>query len=820
MANADSPSDADTPRVLLFGHTGAGKSALIGALLRAGETQGETLCGEVVCPTGALPRIRDAVYSGQKIAPLQQELASHIIRLRPWRVGTKPVGPALTVRLDDCDGRAAEALLEDPAALAAANCGPVARAAVEADAILLLVDATSTADEFGEAFAQFDRFLKAVVRTKADARAVGGLPVYLVLTKCDALARSGDTLGAWEARKKERAEAAWKAFDAFLRDASEDDDPNGAYFAFGSVQLDVIAVAVRNPPLPGAGAHDSPHRVAELFRDCFREAAAHNDRAHSSAKRLKWTVRAALAAVGALFVALALVALFPPVATGPALAERVLAYQLHEPPAATRLADDKFAHTKRALQQFATDSGFVALAPDLRAFVESRVKETDEYEKFRGALANTAAPASARTVPELHATRAALLGPLALPAQYAWGETPAGLLRDKWLRDCAAIEAAQHEMVKAYRGHDKDGTSLLLARALDAGWLDAFEKLRAKADAPPFPLSAPVPGSPELPRARGEPVPYRVPYEFDEVYRARRYWEQTRDRLAHVRDLSDALGATASANRPDAVLVLPEPGTEDSETLPGKRWAALRKVYPRQSDDYPEWELWQFADPLRGDLAARAQRSFDIGVRHLRTLLKIDDTREGWKALAASLDRPAVREWGRLLHLLARISDRDAPDPVSELAEFLHTFDARDYELDMRGFDLVVPLDLTSGIDRIDPVGPLSVIHSRAQMPVQTVAFAVGKGSVRDGATVYPLSGKGKIAYRPFDDLRAELPAKAGGRALTFVWTAPTLAAFRFERLSRAPVLAKPTGAPDPAPGARLVPREPTAIPKLPVLLK
>jgi len=810
----------DTPRVLLFGHTGAGKSALIGALLRAGETQGEELRGEVVSSSGELPRIRDAVYSGQKIAPLQQELASHIIRLRPWRVGTKAVGPALTVRLDDCDGRAAEALLEDPDALAAANCGPVARAVTEADAILLLVDATSTDDEFAEAFAQFDRFLKVVIRTKADARDVGGLPAYLVLTKCDALALPGDTAAAWEARTKARAGAAWAAFDAFLRDASETDDPNGGYFAFGSIQLDVIAVAVRNPPLPGAGARDRPHRVAELFRECFREAAAHNDRAHASAKRLKWTVRAALAAVCALFAALALVALFPPRPSGPALAERVRAYVLHEPPAATRFADDKLAHTKRALQQFASDSGFAALPPDLRAFVESRATETDEYEKFRAALASAAAPASARNVPELRAARAALLGPLALPPQYSWGETPAGLLRDKWLSDCAALDAAQGELVRAYRGYDTDGTALLLARAIDAGWLDAFEKLRARADAPPVPLSAPVPGSPELPRPRGEPVAYRVPYEFDEVYTARRYWEQTRDRLAHLRDLSDALGATAGPNRPEAVLVLPEPGTADSESLPGNRWAALRRTYPRQSDGFPEWELWQFADPLRGALAARAKRSFEVGVRHLRTLLKIDDTREGWKALADGLNRPAVREWGRLLHLLARIADRDAPDPVTELSEFLRAFDTREYELDLRGFDLVVPLDLTSGIDRIEPVGPLSVIHARAQVPVQTVTFAVGKGSVRDGATVYPLSGKGKIACRAFDDLRAELPAKAGGRALTFVWTAQTFAAFRFERLSRPPVLAKPTGAPDPAPGARLVPRAPTALLELPVLLR
>ncbi|MFM8271690.1 MAG: hypothetical protein ACKODX_05075, partial [Gemmata sp.] len=59
----DPPPEA--PRVLLFGHRGAGKSALIGALLQAGETQGETLRGEVVHSSVELPRIREAAYSGK-----------------------------------------------------------------------------------------------------------------------------------------------------------------------------------------------------------------------------------------------------------------------------------------------------------------------------------------------------------------------------------------------------------------------------------------------------------------------------------------------------------------------------------------------------------------------------------------------------------------------------------------------------------------------------------------------------------------------------------------------------------------------------------
>src|SRR3954447_20702322 len=108
------PTDPDVPRVLLFGHRGAGKSALIGALLQAGETQGETLRGEVVHSSVDLPRIRDAVYSGAKLDPQQAELVSYTIRVPPVGGGGTAVGEPLTVVLDDCDGKAAEALLAHP----------------------------------------------------------------------------------------------------------------------------------------------------------------------------------------------------------------------------------------------------------------------------------------------------------------------------------------------------------------------------------------------------------------------------------------------------------------------------------------------------------------------------------------------------------------------------------------------------------------------------------------------------------------------------------------------------------------------------------
>jgi hypothetical protein len=822
MAPPQPPTDTDVPRVLLFGHRGAGKSALIGALLKAGETQGETLRGEVVHSSVDLPRIRDAVYNGGKLDPQKAELVSYTVRLKPVQIGAQPVGEPLTVVLDDCDGKAAETLLEHPEPITQrAPDSPVARAVVGCDAIVLLVDAASTDEELAEAFEEFDTFLTVVGRAKTDARAVGGFPVFLVLTQCDRLVQPGDTRRLWEARVNDRTEYAWKAFDAYLKDADPEDGIPSPFLPFGSVDLSVVAAAVRRPPVPDAPAPgDLPYQVAELFRDCFAAARAHHERVRSSDVRLKWTVRLAAIALSAMFFGLALVALFPPHQSGPSLAERVGEYLAREPPAAVRLSEGEIERNKKVLLRFQTDIEYPGLDTDLRAFVDSRVKEIEDYQTYRGKLANAIVPASARNLPDLAAVRTALEGDLALPPEYAWGETAAAELRRKWLTDCNAIEAAVKAMIEKYRAYDRDGTAMTLRRGFDTGWLADLDALGARADQPPFPLDEPLPGSIAVNQPRGEVVTYRVPYEFDEVYHARRYWEQTRDRLGHLRDLSDALGATAAPNRPPAVLVLPEPDGTNSATLPNTRWTALLRTYPRQSDGYPEWEVRNFPDPARSDLAGRLKRSFETGVRHVHQLMRVQDTKEGWKALSATLNEPAYRDWGRLLHLLARLQDPSAPDPVAELATFLADLDTKTFDLDLPALDLVVPLDFTVGLDRVVPAGPLTVTLVQGQDAPVTIRFQVGPGETRDKTTVYRLTreGTGKLAYRAGADLRAELPVKAGAQAQTLRWEVGASNTFRFDRLTREPRITKATGT-DPAPGVRLVPTIGCTLPKLPALV-
>ena len=165
--------------------------------------------------------------------------------------------------------------------------------------------------------------------------------------------------------------------------------------------------------------------------------------------------------------------------------------------------------------------------------------------------------------------------------------------------------------------------------------------------------------------------------------------------------------------------------------------------------------------------------------------------------------------------------DPTAPDPVAELKAFLSDLDTKKYDLDLHGFELTIPLDLTAGLERVEPAAPLVVTLTHGQDKPVTLAFAVGKGERRDGATVYrltPVDG-GKLAYAAGDDLRADMPVKAGAQSLTLKWETGAWSTFRFDRLAREPRLTKATGGTEPATGVKLVPTAGSVVPKFPVLM-
>src|SRR5207247_2430280 len=83
--------------------------------------------------------------------------------------------------LIDCDGRAANELLSRRTSLDAENGQRgLARAILEADVLLLVLDVSAPPSQVDNDFAEFGRFLKFFERSRGQRTEVGGLPVYLV----------------------------------------------------------------------------------------------------------------------------------------------------------------------------------------------------------------------------------------------------------------------------------------------------------------------------------------------------------------------------------------------------------------------------------------------------------------------------------------------------------------------------------------------------------------------------------------------------------------------------------------------------------------
>ena len=74
-------------------------------------------------------------------------------------------------------------------------------------------------------FAEFLRFVRTIERGRKERAEVAGLPVFLVLTKCDLLARPGDSPADWMERIEQRKREVGDRFKSFLAEekAARDD---------------------------------------------------------------------------------------------------------------------------------------------------------------------------------------------------------------------------------------------------------------------------------------------------------------------------------------------------------------------------------------------------------------------------------------------------------------------------------------------------------------------------------------------------------------------------------------------------------------------
>src|SRR5262249_54127071 len=251
-----------TLRLVLFGMPDAGKSSLLGALAQAAETQAQVLNGRLVDLTQGLSELRQRLYDEQSRQTVE-EIIPYPVVFEPFTSQGPDAHDRLEAVLVDCDGRIANEYLSRQRHLHDETTnGSLGQSILEADTLVLVVDASSSPAQLRTDFTQFARFLRLLQHSRGRRTDVSGLPVFLVLTKCDLLATSNDSPATWldliEARKHQVA----RQFEDFLAQNTMPGD-----VPFGRVDLHLWATAVKRPELVGSPARPrDPFGVAELFR--------------------------------------------------------------------------------------------------------------------------------------------------------------------------------------------------------------------------------------------------------------------------------------------------------------------------------------------------------------------------------------------------------------------------------------------------------------------------------------------------------------------------------------------------------------------------
>jgi hypothetical protein len=511
-------------RLVLFGMPDAGKSSLLGALKQASQTQEALLNGHLIDRSQGLADLQRRLYEDQPRETLE-EIVPYPVSLEPLTPPGRPTpGSALEAVLVDCDGRVANQLLSRRGPLE--EDGNLARAILDADTLVFLVDASASPAQLERDFGQFARFLDLLQKSRARRSDVGGLPVYLVLTKCDLLAQRGDTAVSWIDRIEERKRQIGLRFKEFLA-ARTDAGP----VPFGAIDLHLWATAVKRPALAEAPARPrEPYGVAELFRQCLESARSFHYREKRAGRRLGWTVLASVGVVALLALLAAAFFLNQPGGPSGALARRVEAYQVQEEEQSLELKHHHLDRRIKALSAIEKDPGFAALPQVMQDYVRDHRQELLAYKKafgrFKAEVDAIQDPEDATTEKELQDIEDKL-GRVQVPARYQeeWGETLEGKKLRYWKRDIDALRVAINKAERWYGILLHDGREVL--SHLDAPNLpkrakQVLDKARA-GFSPEKDPDRPVPGA--------RFVTYSAVLNSQSVAELRGEWEQIKKKL-------------------------------------------------------------------------------------------------------------------------------------------------------------------------------------------------------------------------------------------------------------------------------------------------
>lgn len=759
-----------TAHVVLFGPPDAGKTSLLGALAQVARTLPKDLGGSFNDVAGNLDELRRQVYDDFP-EETRREVVPHAVALE-----------RRDAVLVDCDGRVAADVLRDPAAS-----GALASAVRDADAVLLVVDAAASERQLDRDFAAFAEFLQKFRVRRGNRGDVAVLPAFLVLAKCDRLARPGEDSAQWLDRVERRRESAGERFRDFL---------DAADAGFGSVRLELAATATRTPDLATSPGTLEPFGVAELFRRSLAAAFDYRDRRAAADARLAATVSGGVIVVGLLVAAIFALGLIHHAASPPALTAAVEQYRARDGlTPSSRLREP--LHRKAAeLAELAGHPEFGKLSEELRVYVTNRREELDAYRSFRERLVQLRPPVAVRGDDELQALERQL-HELEPPAQYRreWGQTEAIAQRDKWLTDAGAIRAAVSAALDWYRGLKRDGDALYLftdrgdAPVAWADWSERANLWTDRASRPPYRPGDRLPAVTALPTSPA--VTWATPLAFPAVEQARAAVERLRGRLEMLRDVVAALGLGGDG---PAVLRFPDSLAWNDAA------AALAELVTR-SPRYRDWSLAALPDAVAPDIRRAAEaadaRLLAAGRAELARLHRqkhgADATVESWRTLTDAV--AADVEWKPLRELslaLRRLSGPRPVDPVAELAAFLKR-DA--FEVPIAAARLTLPDDWKDR--QIQPAGPwlLVVQDARKQKTIRSFwANGDGQRDAQRRRTAYvfvPEPGP-PLTVRPGDVVWAELPMKAAdGAEWKLSWWAngSRSALYQFERLALPPRL-------------------------------
>jgi GTPase SAR1 family protein len=504
-------------RVVLFGMPGAGKSSLVGALAQAAQTQEHILNGH----------LRDL---GQGFREMQRRLYEEgpretLDEVIPFPLVFEPFSRREPGRIEavliDCDGRAANEILLRKRELDRSG-GELSQALLAADAVVFVVDASASAMQMDADFTECARFLRLLEERRGQRADIGGLPVFLVLTKCDLLAQPEDDLAGWFERVEERKRQVGRRFQSFL-----EKEARTSAVGFGSIRLHIWATAVKRPALADSPAKPrEPYGVAELFRQCLGLAHDFRIRRGQSSRRLVWVVLGALVALALLAVLPVLLILNRPTDAASDLEARVSQYEASEQeetlPARYRQTQERIDR----LASFRAESAFAALPDEQKEWVENRYRDLRDYRDFAGGVyeLDPRTVRSAEQVKDLYAALNRL--DERLKAHSHWTETDAGQRLVEMRTDLQAIEKAVQDTIAGYENVIRNGEEVLRdkekpmlpTRARNV--LDAAKSLPN----PRLDTNKRIPGS--------DHVTYSTVFNFDRVQEVLGRWEKVREKLS------------------------------------------------------------------------------------------------------------------------------------------------------------------------------------------------------------------------------------------------------------------------------------------------